>query len=465
MFRKLRVRLTLLYLLVAVLLVALIGGSTYGLLNYYFRSQTDLALRYKMAQELRQRGAVVPPELQAVDAAWRSQYRQPTSSQPDGGSAGAPGDHAAGRPDEHGSGIPEGRDEYNAELAAVFVLPLDGQGQIINAGGQVSPPFSPDKTAAKNALRTGSDLRTVTLGGVPTRLLTYRVQGGNGAALLQLGRTLTGYDWILDQMLLGLVILGLVTTVALGGGAWWLAGRSLRPLEESWHRQRTFIANAGHELKAPLTLLRASAEVVLRRTSPQDVSSRELLDNVLTESDHMAELVEDLLLLSRLDAHQMELNLQQVSLGDLLAELQRQFGLVAEKQGVGFHTEGSGALAADRMRIRQILLILLYNALQHTPSGGSIRLSADTQADVVRIKVVDTGTGIPPEHLPHVFERFYRAESNRPMQAAGTGLGLSIAKALTEAHGGRIRLSSQPGQGTTAEIELPAGSTPRLPAG
>lgn len=465
MFRKLRIRLTLLYLLVAVLLVALIGGSTYGLLSYYFRSQTDMALRYKMAQELRQRGSAVPPELQTVEAAWRSQYPQPASYPAEYGSGSGSNDHPSGSPDEHGLGVHEGRDEYNAELAAVFVLPLDSQGRLLSAAGQAAPPFSPDEAAAANALRAGSDLRTVTLGGVSTRLLTYRVRGGNGIALLQLGRTLSGYDWILDQMLLGIVMLGLLTTVALGGGAWWLAGRSLHPLEDSWHRQRTFIANAGHELKAPLTLLRASAEVLLRRTSPEDLKSRELLGNVLAESDHMTRLVEELLLLSRLDTRQVDLDYQPIDTADLLRELSRQFGLLAARQGVEFTTDGEVELTADRMRIRQVLLIVLDNALRHTQPGGSIRLSVHREAHLARFVVTDTGSGIAPEHLPHVFDRFYRAESSRAGATVGTGLGLSIARALIQAHQGRIKLTSELGVGTRVEIDLPVVPTHGVLAG
>jgi signal transduction histidine kinase len=296
----------------------------------------------------------------------------------------------------------------------------------------------------------------VRAGGATIRLLTYRAPAGAGPALLQLGRPLADQERALRQVLLGLLALGGGAVLLLGAGSWWLAGRSLRPVQESWARQRGFVANASHELRAPLTLLRASAEVALRRAPAGDAEQRALLGDVLDECDHMARLVDDLLLLSRLDARRLPLDCRAVPLAPLLADVARQVARVADERGVAVDAAGAGSAWADAARLRQVLLILLDNALRHTPRGGRITLTARPEGQRARLTVADTGAGIAPEHLPRIFERFYRAAQAREATGEGAGLGLAIAKALVEAQRGAIGVASQPGRGTTVSITLPA---------
>lgn len=171
----------------------------------------------------------------------------------------------------------------------------------------------------------------------------------------------------------------------------------------------------------------------------------------------MALLVDDLLLLSRLDAGRLQLQKQPVEAAELLEAARRQVSALAEQRGVGVAVDGaSGTIMGDPTRLRQVLLILLDNALRHTPAGGTVALSARPAGRDVRVAVADTGEGIPPEHLPHIFERFYRASSDRGEESGGSGLGLSIARGLVEAHHGHIGISSEPGKGTRVEMTLPA---------
>ncbi|MBL8057621.1 MAG: hypothetical protein JNK29_13040, partial [Anaerolineales bacterium] len=250
-----------------------------------------------------------------------------------------------------------------------------------------------------------------------------------------------------------------------------------------WARQQTFIANASHELRTPLTLMRASAEVAQRSLPAEGAPSlgaaqtlRGLLADVLGECDHMGRLVNDLLLLSRLDAGKLPLELATVPVAGLLEEAGRQIKRMAEEQGVAVDVRATpGEVRADVTRLRQVLLILLDNALRHTPSGGQIRLTSEPAGRQIVISVGDTGSGIPPEHLPRLFERFYRADSARGREAprspaapsplhpargdagtsGGAGLGLAIAKSLIEAQHGHIRVESQPGHGTRVSLTLP----------
>jgi signal transduction histidine kinase len=146
-----------------------------------------------------------------------------------------------------------------------------------------------------------------------------------------------------------------------------------------------------------------------------------------------------------------------VPLPAMLADVQRQVGRLAAERGVQVVIEDAqGRVQADPTRLRQVLLILLDNALKHTPAGGNIRLTAGPQGHSVQIGVTDTGSGIAPEHLAHVFERFYQAHQARSGGESGTGLGLAIAKGLIEAQHGRIVISSQVGRGTQVTLTLPA---------
>jgi signal transduction histidine kinase len=461
MFSGLRLRLSLLYLLAAGALIVLVGLGTYRLVDSYFQNTTDLALQHRLAHEFLRLGVPVPAELEAADRSW---YTNRGLLFPGLTTPAPSGTEEEEEQEESGGGAPSldsaeqesAEEQYDGELAAIFVLPLAANGQGI--GTRPAAPL-PANSAVAAALAHGSDWRTVSLaGGGRVRLLTYRLPAGSGPALLQLGRTLDDQDRVLGQLALALLGLGAASAVLLGMGSWWLAGRALRPAQAAWTRQQAFVANASHELRAPLTLLRASAEVARRRLPAGDADGRALLDDVLQETDYMSRLVADLLLLSRLDAGRLTLARQPVALPPLLAEVARQVGRLASERGVQVEVAAAASMGrGDPTRLRQVLLILLDNALRHTPPGGTIRLTAQSHGRVVQIGVADTGSGIAPEHLPHVFERFYHAEVARGGADGGAGLGLALAKGLIEAQHGQIALSSRPGGGTQVTLTLPGG--------
>ncbi|MBA3470492.1 MAG: histidine kinase [Herpetosiphonaceae bacterium] len=422
MLQGLRLRLTILYTLTALALLLLVGGGMYALTVRYFTFATERALLERMALEFVQLDAPLPPALAAY-APERVLERDNTD---------------------------------RGDLATTFVYPINANGTFFDPNPW-APPITPDQTAALAARQGRRDWRTVVgADGTRVRLLTERLTRDDGPELLQVGRALNEQDAALRQLLLGLVALGGLSTVVVGWASWWLAGRSLVPAQRAWERQQTFVANASHELRAPLTLLRASSEVVLRGLAPND-DNRELLIDVLAETDHMTRLVEDLLLLSRLDAVRISFERTPIAAQELLDEVVRHIGRVAEQQQVTVRVTGAqGRVFGDRARLRQVLLILLDNALRYTPAGGSVLLQAETAGNVARWSVIDTGSGIDASHLPHLFERFYRAEHSRSEQQSGSGLGLSIAQALVVGQGGTISISSMPGRGTTVSLQLPA---------
>jgi len=458
-FSGLRLRLTLLYALAALVFVLLIGSGAYLLVARYFSNVTDLALRHKMAHEFHALGAPLPPDLEHADRDW-SIIRREVVAIPF-----VPPEPTRERREREETAYEEDDERPRslttpvdaAELAAIAVLPLDASGRLLFNPNNLDLPLNPDQEAFQTALAQGSDLRTITLDdGRRARLLTYRLTRSDGPAALQLVRELSDQDQVLNQLFVGLITLGTFSMALVGATSWWLAGRALRPAQEAWERQQRFIASASHELRAPLTLIRASAEVALRDLPPDESDQRALLHDVLAESDHMRRLVDDLLTLTRLDSGQLTLTKETIDLTALLASIQRQAARLGEQRGVAVELADVGGLVqADTERLQQVVLIALDNALRYTPAGGRITLAATPTERTVQIRVADTGCGIAPEHLPHIFERFYRADPARGRENSNAGLGLSIAKGLVEAMGGRIAVESTVGVGTTVVISLP----------
>jgi signal transduction histidine kinase len=451
MLRALRIRLSLLYLAASFALVVLLGAATYGLLTLYFQRATDLALQYKMATEFRVRGLPLPGTLIAAEQSWA----QGSNRSVNPSVVFTPQSNGSDEEEEEEGGIPtavkpvgEDEERYDSNLAPVFVLPEGGS---ISISGQ---RIVADPAAIAQAARNGSDLRTVlNADGSRLRLLTYSIGGG---AFLQAGRLLSDQDRLLSQYLAGLFFLGGIASLLLAFASWVLAGRSIKPAQRAWDQQQQFISNASHELRAPLTLLRANADYALRTSSADE--RKESLQDIVNDVDYMDRLVEDLLLLSRLDAHRLTLVDDSISISELLSETARQVEKLAVARGVRMSMESAtGTVRGDRVRLRQVLLILLDNALRFTPSGGTIRLASNVIGRQVAITVTDNGSGIPTEHLPHIFERFYQVPGQEG-EGRGNGLGLSIAKGLVEAHHGKISIASQPGNGTSVQITLPSSS-------
>lgn len=487
MLSGLRLRLTLLYLGVGLAFLALVSVGTLALLRGYYRQSTDLALQHRLVQQLTAIGATVPEELAKAEEAWNAGRNRPSPVSAASPSPSAESPSMAGRDEsEHededeqdedeghgggdddsgkGSGLDssaedherlehELRETYDGELAAIFLLGLGADGTALNNASVAAPLPTPHAEAVARAQVQGMDWRTVAAAdGSSVRLLTYTLPGVAGAPVFQLGRPLADQERVLGRLLTALLGLGLVSALLLGAGGWWVAGRSLAPAEAAWRQQQAFVANASHELRTPLTLIRASAEVLARDLAPEG-EPRALIDDIVSETDHMSQLVSDLLLLSRLDSGQVQLLREPVPLAALAADLERQFGRLADARRVRFRSEASAGVAlADPVRLRQVLLALLDNALRHTPAGGTITLTARRVGTEAILAVADTGSGIPPEHLAQVFDRFYRAAPSGG--ESGAGLGLALAKALVEAQHGQIRLDSVVGQGTRVTVSLP----------
>lgn len=232
-------------------------------------------------------------------------------------------------------------------------------------------------------------------------------------------------------------------------------------LETTFARQKRFVADVSHELRTPLTGLGGSMEMLLLRADNEDEETRrQLMGGMYAEIQRMQRLVADLLALTRLDEGRIKLHIEAVAVSPLLKEVCEQVqGLVHGQELCAQVPLDLPTLRGDADQLRRVLLNIVENALKFTPSAGRIELVAYSDCpEFVTLEVRDTGIGIPPQDLPHVFDRFYRADPSRTrlfLQGGGSGLGLSIAKELVEAHGGTITIESLVGEGTTVIVRLP----------
>ncbi|RMF94450.1 MAG: HAMP domain-containing protein [Nitrospinota bacterium] len=235
--------------------------------------------------------------------------------------------------------------------------------------------------------------------------------------------------------------------------------RMLDRLERSFRSQQRFIADASHELRSPLANLRMALELTLRRPR-QESEYRETLHSALEEVDRLVRLVNGLLTLSRADSDRLEVSRDPVPLQPLLQQVLVDYQLRAKDKGIALSWSlPQVAVRGNRERLYQLFANLLDNALRYTPEGGEVTVCGEEEGERVLIRVVDTGIGIAPEHLPHIFERFYRVDKERSRAEGGSGLGLAICQEIVRAHGGSLHVESSPGKGSTFTVALPLFQT------
>jgi len=369
-------------------------------------------------------------------------------------------------------------------------------------GGLVDTNFPALQTAFDRASLQGRSpsFSSVVVDGVHLRVLTYplivlpeqRVVG-----YLQLANSLEPVDRTLESLLLVLFAGGLLAIGAAALVGWTTAGTALRPLEQVtdtalqisraddlsrripmkgeprdevgqliqafnetlerleklFESQRRFLADVSHELRTPLTAIRGNVDLI-RRMGRADAES---LDAITSDVDRMTRMVRDLLMLAQAESGKLPLAKEDIELDTLLLEVFHQAKVLSQDRvDVRLAAEDQARVVGDRDRLKQVLLNLVANALEHTPAGGGVRLGLACVGEWARLTVSDTGSGIPKEELPHIFERFYRVDRSRHRSArGGAGLGLSIAYWLTRSHQGRLEVDSEVGKGTTFSVWLP----------
>jgi two-component system sensor histidine kinase BaeS len=230
-------------------------------------------------------------------------------------------------------------------------------------------------------------------------------------------------------------------------------------LQAADRTRRLLLADVSHELMTPLTGMRGYLETLSLHAQSLDSETRErYLAIIRDETQRVEHIVGDLLDLARLESGGDSFDAQDVPLEDVFGRVLARHERAAEQKGVMLTAEvepGAEIVTGDPMRLEQAFQNLAANALRHTPRGGRVRLSAIFEDDRVVVSVSDTGSGIPSEHLPHIFDRFYKIDPARTNEMSGSGLGLSIVKAIVERHGATVTADSRPGEGVTFTVKFP----------
>ncbi|MGD0248115.1 MAG: HAMP domain-containing sensor histidine kinase [Candidatus Limnocylindrales bacterium] len=365
-------------------------------------------------------------------------------------------------------GSHQGEDPYGFDLtgprAGVTRILIDPQGQVVQYPGLPTLPKDlPDAASLAAVVNPDDqDVREITLSdGTPCRVMSYFTGSARFA----------GYKVQLVQNRTSEVsLLSILATVLLGGGflallaallaGYLYAGRALVPIRTSidrrqaaLQRQREFAANASHELRTPLSVIGASVEDLQRhrRSKVEDVG--EALGDIQAEVRHMTALVEDMLLLARTDSGVVQIERVPADLGDIAADAASMLATLGQERGVKVVLDPLPApLTGDPLRLRQLVTILVDNAIRHSEAGSTVQLRVRPAVGAAVLQVDDQGPGIKPEDVPLLFERFWRADD---APAGGTGLGLSIARWIVEQHGGRIDAANRPEGGASFRVWLP----------
>ena len=330
------------------------------------------------------------------------------------------------------------------------------------------------------------------------RIVTVRVPAPEGPLTVQVARSLESYDAELQQLLLVLLLSGPLTLLVALSGGYFLARRALAPvdrmtktaaqvtaerldqrvevanaedelgrlaktfnamierLERSFREMQQFTADAAHELRTPLAVIRNEAEVALRSPRSEEEYCH-VLENLLEETNRLTHMTEQLLFLCRHDAGLHRAGRDVVSLHDLLEDVVGHMQLVAQEKGIDLRLENNPAcqVLGEYHQLRRVFFNLLDNAIKYTPTRGQVSVCCETSKQQVNISTADTGVGISADHLPLVFNRFYRVDASRTTDGNGTGLGLSISQSIVQAHQGAIDVKSVVGKGTEVTVSLP----------
>lgn len=346
----------------------------------------------------------------------------------------------------------DGRRDFT--MVPVFSVTLNADGSIrsLNQGNNVSVEETTVDSAVVEALSRSSD--TGTLSAYDLRYLRET----DGAGVTRIAFADRGWESdSIGQLVLTCLVVGLLGLAGFFLISLFLANLSLRPTEIAWQRQRQFVADASHELKTPITVILANTDIVLAHPSDPVERQSKWITYIQDEAERMKALVDDLLFLAKSDAARLPRSRREVRLSELVTGSLLPLESVAFENGVSLSERVTPGLTlpGDEEQLRRLVVILLDNAIKYAGTQGAVTVTLDRQGDRLRLCVHNTGPAIPPEHLPHLFERFYRADAARGRDQGGYGLGLAIARSIAETHAGNISVSSKPETGTTFTVTLP----------
>ncbi|HEY5628371.1 MAG TPA: HAMP domain-containing sensor histidine kinase [Candidatus Limnocylindrales bacterium] len=342
-------------------------------------------------------------------------------------------------------------------LSDTFVLVLDTTGKVVENRSSYPMAGLPDTSAIAVAASGARDLRTVTVGGVDIRLYTVPIlHDGTTLGFVQGGIRLTLLEHETQTLILGIASVGAVGLVGAALITLLVTGRALRPVRDGFETQRRFVADASHELRTPAALIRANAEV-LQREGLVGEDGGPLVEDIVAEADRLGGLVGDLLQLAAWDEMRLAVAPVTLDAAAIARDTVRGATAMAAERGVGLAHDAAGPVfaRADRDRLVQLLLILVDNAVDHSPRGTTVTVRARRAGAHAVLEVEDQGPGIPPAEQERIFEPFTRLHGTTRHGSGGTGLGLAIARRIAEAMHGSITVSSPEGAGARFIVTLP----------
>ncbi len=275
---------------------------------------------------------------------------------------------------------------------------------------------------------------------------------------LQVGRSLQDWDNYLSAIVTTILIGLPLALLLVGAASWWLAGLAMQPIYQSYRQIQQFTADAAHELRTPLAAIRATVESTLRLDRLDEAEARDTLKTVDRQNYRLSQLIKDLLLLSRMDRQALAQKQHPCNLPDIISDIEEELAVLAMKADVRLIRDirtDSISVTGDEQQLYRMVHNLVSNAIQYSNPGGEVRIILDRWQQQAAIQVQDSGIGIAPENQKRIFDRFYRANSDRARASGGAGLGLSIARAIAENHNGSIQVESKLGLGSIFTIQLP----------
>jgi two-component system sensor histidine kinase CiaH len=353
-------------------------------------------------------------------------------------------------------------DENRKEDPFVFYVVTDEQGN----GYQIPPNSIPGRLTSSiisHSSPSNESIQTILIDNRDHRMLNIPIIKGIDNLNVPFYNNLKGpivsvevVRSLYPQQILFKDLETLVPIVSIAGAVlailagFYLAGRALIPIRLSWNKQQRFVADASHELRTPLAVMQTNTEMLLRYPKHTIEEESEYISVILKELRRMISLVSDLLTLARSESNQLQIKHHSFLLDQTINEMLEHYCLFAEMNNINIYStiEKQIPFFGDEERIRQLLVILLDNAIKYTPEQGEITVTCRQQRRFAEISIKDTGVGISKQDLPLIFDRFYRGDKVRSRSEGGYGLGLSIAKWIVEAHKGKIRVESDPGIGT-----------------
>lgn len=354
-----------------------------------------------------------------------------------------------GRPRPNDGPRPDG----NFPAVPIFAVEIDKNGQIIAL--QEGPSVTVSRDTAQElvdaALSCGSSQ-----GSLSGEDLNYLFYSENNQRFFAFADNRIVSSTLRNQLLTSL----LIYIIALTGFYFisrFLARLSLRPAEQAWEHQRQFVADASHELKTPITVILANTGIILSHPNDSVLEQAKWIDYIQDEAVRMKALVDDLLFLAKSDAARLHASLSQIRLDQVVTGSLLPFESVAFEAGVTLTEDITDGITiqGDESQLRRLVVILLDNAVKYAGASGHVTVRLDRFQDRPRLSVHNTGPAIPPEHLPLLFQRFYRSDTSRDRTQGGYGLGLSIAKSIVDGHGGKITAISNSEAGTTFTVLFP----------